>query len=94
MPAGATPFFEDVEIGQEIPSLPLGPLTSAMIMRWSASMENWHRIHYDRPFAVEHDKLPDVLVSGSSKQQFVMSLLKNWAGLSGWVWRSPSSSAP
>lgn len=87
MAADTTPFFEEVAIGLEIPSLMLGPMTNAIIMRWSASMENWHRIHYDHDFAVAHDKLPGVLVSGSSKQQFVMSMLKDWAGLSGWVWK-------
>ncbi|VTU45627.1 hypothetical protein SRS16P2_00244 (plasmid) [Variovorax sp. SRS16] len=51
-------------------------------------MENWHRIHYDRRFAVEHDKLPDLLINGSFKQQFVMQLRKDWAGPAGWVWRA------
>ena len=44
-------------------------MTTLHLMRWSAAIENWHRIHYDRPYAVEHDKLPDVLVSGYWKQQ-------------------------
>jgi len=56
-------------------------------MRWSAAMENWHRIHYDRQFAVEHDKLPGILVNGTLKQQFVMQMLREWAGHEGWVWK-------
>lgn len=80
-------FFDDVEIGQEIPKLIKGPMTNAHIMRWSACMENWHRIHYDRAYAVEHDKLPDVLVNGSWKQHVLMQLLKDWAGLGGWAWK-------
>lgn len=79
--------FEDVEAGQHLPQLEKGPLTTTHLMRWSAAMENWHKIHYDRPFAIEHDKLPDLLINGSLKQQFLMQLLKDWVGAHGWVWK-------
>lgn len=79
--------FEQVAIGMQIEPLLKGPLTSAHLMRWSAAMENWHKIHYDREFAVEHDKLPGVLVNGTLKQQFILQLLKDWAGAEGWVWK-------
>lgn len=82
-----TLFFENVALGQELLALAKGPLTSMHLMRWSAAMENWHRIHYDRDFAVGHDKLPGLLVNGSFKQQFVLQLLKDWAGPQGWVWK-------
>ena len=87
MAMGKELFFEDVGIGTEIPGLEKGPLTTAHLMRWSAAMENWHKIHYDKPFATEHDKLPDLLINGSLKQQFVMELLTDWAGPGGWVWK-------
>lgn len=79
--------YEDVVIGDEIKPLIKGPLGTMHLMRWSAAMENWHRIHYDRTFAVEHDGLPDILVNGSLKQQFIAQLLKDWAGRDGWVWK-------
>lgn len=88
MSAGRTPRWDDVEVGLELPPLVKGPLTTAHLMRWSAAMENWHKIHYDRSFAQEHDKLPDLLVNGSFKQQFVLQLLKDWAGPEGWAWKS------
>jgi acyl dehydratase len=88
MALGKTPFFEDVEIGSSIPDLDKGPLTTAHLMRWSAAMENWHKIHYDKTFAMEHDKLPGLLINGSLKQQFVIQILKDWAGPDGWVWKS------
>lgn len=87
MKSAVTPFYDDVAIGDELPRLRKGPLTTMHLMRWSAAMENWHRIHYDRTFAVEHDKLPDLLINGSFKQQFVVQLLKDWAGPGGWVWK-------
>jgi len=79
--------FEDVAVGQEIEALVKGPFTTPHLMRWSAAMENWHKIHYDRKFAVEHDKLPDLLINGSLKQQFIAQCLKDWAGDSGWLWK-------
>ncbi|MFZ2156872.1 MAG: acyl dehydratase [Bradyrhizobium sp.] len=79
--------FEDVQVGHEVGPLLKGPLGTMHLMRWSAAMENWHRIHYDRTFAREHDGLPDILVNGSLKQQFVVQLLKDWVGRDGWVWK-------
>ncbi|AUT70857.1 acyl dehydratase [Paraburkholderia hospita] len=79
--------FEDVETGTEIPPVVKGPMTTAHIMRWSASMENWHRIHYDWRFATGHDKLPDVMVNGSWKQHIMLQLLTDWVGESGWAWK-------
>jgi acyl dehydratase len=80
-------YFEEVQVGQEIPPVVKGPMTTAHIMRWSASMENWHRIHYDKVYAMEHDKLPNVVVNGSWKQHILMQLVKDWAGLAGWAWK-------
>ncbi|MCA7120590.1 MAG: hypothetical protein LGL72_14605, partial [Acidibrevibacterium sp.] len=79
--------FEDVHIGQEIDPLMKGPLTTPHLMRWSAAMENWHKIHYDVPFAIGHDKLPGLLINGSFKQQFLAQILKDWVGQQGWVWK-------
>lgn len=79
--------FEEVKLGDELPILNKGPLTTAHLMRWSSAIENWHKIHYDLPFATGHDKLPDLLVNGSFKQQFIMQFLKDWVGSSGWVWK-------
>lgn len=79
--------FESVNVGDTVGPLFKGPLTSTYLMRWSAAMENWHKIHYDRTFAVEHDKLPGILVNGTLKQQFIMQLLREWAGAGGWVWK-------
>jgi acyl dehydratase len=79
--------FEDVKVDEEVPVLVRGPLTSAHLARWSAATENWHRIHYDFPFAVEHDKLPGLLIHGDLKLQFVFQCLMNWVGDSGWVWK-------
>ena len=53
-------------------------------MRWSSATENWHRIHYDRDYAVNHDGLPDIVVNGSFKQHVLIQLVTDWAGEEGW----------
>ncbi|AZQ68336.1 acyl dehydratase [Silicimonas algicola] len=79
--------FESVIVGQELPEVVKGPMSVGHIVRWSAAMENWHRIHFDWRYATEHDGLPDVLVNGSWKQHVLMQLLSDWVGEDGWVWR-------
>ena len=88
MAMGAPRCFEDFDVGAALAVLEKGPLTTAHLMRWSAAMENWHKIHYDQRFAAEHDKLPGLLVNGSFKQQFILQFLKDWAGLEGWTWKA------
>jgi hydroxyacyl-ACP dehydratase HTD2-like protein with hotdog domain len=81
-----TRFFESVTAG-EATELTKGPLTTAHLMRWSGATENWHKIHYDQKFTLEHEKLPGLLINGSLKQQFLVEMLKAWAGAGGRVWK-------
>jgi len=90
MTADAAPTrapFEALTPGYELPVLTRGPLTTVHLFRWSAAIENWHRIHYDAPFATEHDKLPALLVNGSWKQHFVVQMLRDWLEPDGWLYR-------
>lgn len=77
-------LFGTVSVGDRI-ELSRGPLRETHLMRWSSAMENWHRIHYDLDFSVNHEKLPGLLISGSLKQQFFVQLLSRWAGEAGWL---------
>lgn len=79
--------YEDFAVGQSLAPLIKGPMTVAHIMRWSAAIENWHRIHYDWRFATQHDGLPDVLVNGSWKQHVMVQLMKDRLGPEGWLWK-------
>lgn len=80
-------LFEQVEIGQAITPLRVGPLTSSHLVRWCGASENWHKIHYDAEYAINHDGLPGLLVNGSLKQHFLARMLKDWAGSRGWLWK-------
>jgi hydroxyacyl-ACP dehydratase HTD2-like protein with hotdog domain len=83
-----TVCYEDAALGDRLPLLKRGPLTTAHLMRWSAAIENWHKIHYDADFTREHEKLPGLLINGTLKQQFIIQLLKQFAGRTGWVWKT------
>ncbi|MES3000751.1 MAG: MaoC family dehydratase [Pseudomonadota bacterium] len=79
--------FDKVDIGRQLGELDKGVVTTAHIMRWSAAVENFHRIHYDQAFATGHDHLPGVLINGSWKQHVLVQLVKDSLGPQGWLWR-------
>ena len=83
----AMKHFEDFAVGDAIGPLDKGRISTAHIMRWSASVENWHRIHYDQAFATLHDGLPGVLINGSWKQHVLVQLMKDALGPEGWLWK-------
>lgn len=84
----AIPVFEDLKVGDELPALVRGPITTSHLMRWSAAIENWHRIHYDLPFATEHDKLPGLPINGTWKQHFLVQMMREWlTPAGGWLWK-------
>jgi acyl dehydratase len=82
-----TTRYGELAAGACAGELDKGRITTAHVMRWSAAVENWHRIHYDHAFATGHDKLPGVLVNGSWKQHVLVQLAKDALGIDGWVWR-------
>ena len=84
-PADPPRSYEDTEVGEVIGPVTYGPLTVMHLVRWGAALENWHRIHYDWPFCVDHEGLPGPVVNGSWKQQVLAQLLKDWAGHTGWL---------
>jgi acyl dehydratase len=83
-----SPRFADLTVGDELTPLVRGPMTPVHLMRWSATIENWHRIHYDEPFATGHEGLPGLLVNGSWKQHFLVQMLREWLGPEGWLLRA------
>ena len=80
-------YYDDVREEMELPKYIYQP-TPTHLFRWSAGIENWHRIHYDLDFAINHDKLPSILVQGSWKQSVVPQYLKDWTLPEGWPWKA------
>lgn len=79
--------FEDVSVGMELPPVVKGPITTTHLVRWAAANGNYARIHWDLPFAQLHQGLPNVVVNGSLKNQYLGQLLTGFAGDEGWVRR-------
>ena len=80
-------YYEDVFETMELPKY-IYRANTIQLFRWSAAIENWHRIHYDLDFAVNHDRLPGLLVQGSWKQSVVPQYLKDWTLPGGWPWKA------
>jgi len=79
-----SPVFEELTPGGAVTPLQRH-LSTAHLVRWCAASENWHRIHYDTPYCVEHEKLPGPLVNGSWKQHFLVQMMREWLGPEGWL---------
>lgn len=77
-------YWEDVEVGHALPTVVVGPTTTQLAM-YSAVTGVFHRIHYDAPFAREHDHLPGVLVHGPLHGAFLCKMLTDWMGDKGFV---------
>ena len=56
-------FFEDVEVGSEIPTLVKHP-TIVQLVKYAGALRDWSPYNFDREYA-HSIGLPDVLVTGS-----------------------------
>lgn len=66
------------ELGSEIPLRRFEPSEVDLFM-FSASAWLLHRIHYDRPFTVEHDGHPDLLIHGPLQGVYLVRTAESWA---------------
>jgi len=76
-------FWEDIEEGQEIPSLVKKPTTQDLV-KWAGASGDFYQIHYDKDFALQ-SRLPGVIVHGALKSGWLGQLLGDWVGLKGVV---------
>jgi acyl dehydratase len=80
--ADRTPvYFEDVDEGQEIPSLVKEPSTQQLVL-WAAGSGDFYQIHYDLEFA-RSTGLPGLIVHGALKHAFLGQMLWDWVGAEG-----------
>ncbi len=80
-------YFEGVAVGDPLPPVVKGPMTTTHLVRWAAANGNYARIHWDLPFAQLEQGLPNVVVNGSLKNQYLGQLLIDFAGEGGWLKR-------
>ncbi len=74
-------YFEDVEVGQEVPSIKISPSTQQLV-HWAAASGDFYQIHYDERIA-KNQKLDDIIVHGALKAGFLAELVWEWMGEEG-----------
>jgi len=77
--------FEDVEVGQEIPSITLTPSTQQLV-HWAAASGDFYQIHYDTEFA-KSTGLQGIIVHGALKHALLGRMLWEWVRYGGKIKR-------
>jgi acyl dehydratase len=73
-------YFEDLAVGDRLPTREHGPLTIVDTVRWAGLQENWQHLHYDRDHVREHNGLRTFIASGAYRQALLMRLITDWIG--------------
>ena len=76
-------YFEDVNVGDEIPKLVKNCTTQQLVM-WAAGSGDMYQIHYDKDIAAGNG-LPGVIVHGALKNAFLGQMLHDWIGEKGQI---------
>jgi len=74
-------FYEDVNIGDELPPLTKQPDTRQLVM-WAGASGDYNPIHYDKEFA-QSKGLSGVIVQGQLVGCFLGQLVTGWMGKEG-----------
>ncbi len=76
-------YWEDVEVGTEVP--PLAKVaTTQMLVRWAGASGDFVPLHYDEDF-VRSQGQPGVIVHGALKCQWLVQLMTDWTGEEGFL---------
>lgn len=79
-------YWEDVNVGQEIPSLTKVATTLALV-KWAGAIGDFNPLHYDNDFAINFMKTGGVIAHGTLKRQWLIQMLTDWIGDDGWLKR-------
>ena len=72
-------YYDDVEPGEDIPSLTV-TVDETQMFFFSAATYNGHRIHYDKSWAQEVEGYDDVLVQGPLQSALLARAVTDWIG--------------
>ena len=75
--------FEDIDEGDEIPTL-VKNCSTQQLVQWAAASGDFYQIHYDPDFA-RSTGLEGIIVHGALKNAFLGQLLHDWVGAKGTV---------
>jgi acyl dehydratase len=74
-------YLDDIEVGDELPSL-VKTCTTRQLVMWAAASGDFYEIHYDLGFAAAN-RLDGLLVHGALKHAFLGQLLHDWVAPGG-----------
>lgn len=73
------PFFDDIAVGEHIPTLTV-VVDETQMFFFSAATYNGHRIHYDKEWARDTEGYDNVLVHGPLQAALLARALGDWIG--------------
>ena len=76
-------YWEDVEVGAEVPVLPK-TATSQMLVKWAAASGDFNPLHYESTFA-ESQGVGSPIVHGQLKRAWLVQMLTDWIGEDGFL---------
>jgi hypothetical protein len=74
-------YWEDVQIGTEVPPLPK-VATSQMLVKWAGASGDFNPLHYDGSFAASQG-IGEPIVTGQLKRAWLVQLITDWIGEEG-----------
>jgi len=74
-------YWEDVEVGAELPPISKIATTQKLVM-WAGASGDFNPLHYQESFARSRG-MPNVLVHGRLKAHWLIHLVENWIGEEG-----------
>lgn len=74
-------YYEDINIGDEVPTLKKDPTTQQLV-KYAGASGDYYQIHYDKSFALANN-LPNVILHGALKNAFLGQLMTDFIGLEG-----------
>ena len=74
-------YFEDVEVGADLPPLEKKPTTQTLV-KWAGASGDYYQIHYDDAFA-RGNGLPGVIVHGALRSAWLGQFVNDWSGEGG-----------
>ena len=79
-------YWEDVNIGQEIPALTKIATTQALV-KWAGAFGDFNPLHFENDFAINAMGAPGVIAHGTLKRQWLIQMMTDWIGDEGWLKR-------
>lgn len=74
-------YYEDVEVGTELPALVKHPTTQQLV-KWAGASGDYYELHYDKDFA-QAQGFEKVLIHGKLKFGFLGQFMIDWIGEKG-----------